>query len=112
MAPEADRTVSKFDLKYVMEVTQVETEFVQFLISRLERLSADSHWAHRASGVRGALLKAIDPARNTLAPKISPAQVDILIRAGFELLEKAAREIPDREKDLRNARQNLASQVK
>ena len=30
------------------------------LISRLERLSADSYWAHRASGLRGALLRSLD----------------------------------------------------
>jgi hypothetical protein len=30
------------------------------LASRLERLSADSHWARRASGLRGALLRCLE----------------------------------------------------
>jgi hypothetical protein len=64
------------------------------LAARLGRLSADSTWARRASGVRGALLKAIDEAE--AAGDISgPAhrQLDLLVHYGFELLEKAAREM-------------------
>jgi hypothetical protein len=30
------------------------------LLGRLERLSADSYWAHRASGLRGSLLKCVE----------------------------------------------------
>jgi len=30
------------------------------LLVRLERLSADSYWAHRASGLRGSLLKCVE----------------------------------------------------
>jgi hypothetical protein len=64
------------------------------LVSRLERLSADSIWAHRASGCRGALLKWIDQFETT-----PPRQVPdwdglaFLVDWGFDLLEKAAREM-------------------
>ena len=64
------------------------------LAARLGRLSADSTWARRASGVWGALLRAIDEAE--AAGDISgPAyrQLDLLVHYGFELLEKAAREM-------------------
>jgi len=33
-----------------------QTQLIRLLLSRLERVSVDSYWAHRASGVRGALL--------------------------------------------------------
>lgn len=62
---------------------------VQILIERLARLSADSLWARRASGVRAALDKALS------RPEISdPQYLERLIQAGFELLEKAACELP------------------
>lgn len=72
-------------------------EAVQLLISRLERLSADSFWAHRASGIRGALLRFIDAIDNVEEnQQIQDNTLNILIQKGYELLEKAAREIPDR----------------
>lgn len=33
---------------------------LETLVSRLERVPVDSYWAHRASGVRGSLLLALD----------------------------------------------------
>ena len=56
------------------------------LISRLERLSADSYWAHQASGVRGSLLKLID------SRDLNSEGGEYLVERGFELLEKAAKE--------------------
>ena len=58
------------------------------------QVDSDSTWARRASGVRGALLKTIDAAE--AAGDVSgPAyrQLDLLVHYGFELLEKAAREM-------------------
>ncbi len=78
-------------------------DWARFLIAKLERLSADSVWAHRASGLRGALLRAIDDYDRRHKPGESPAsdledqkaaQLDRLIPAAFDILEKAAREIP------------------
>jgi len=72
-------------------------EAIQLLISRLERLSADSFWAHRASGIRGALLIFMDAIDNVEEnQQIQDNTLNILIQKGYELLEKAAREIPDR----------------
>ncbi len=77
------------------EINQIEV--AKFLISRLERLSVDSYWAHRASGIRGALLRRIE-AINTNVEKnnlIQDNSLDTLINNGYNLLEKAAREIPE-----------------
>ena len=73
------------------------------LANRLERLSADSVWAHQASGVRGGLLEVL-----TAFGKIEQtsggeaemddaivAHLDVLLREGFTILENAAKEIPD-----------------
>ena len=58
-------------------------ELAWMLIARLERLSADSYWAHRASGVRGSLLRWVEAGEGDIV---------VLIERGFEFLEKAARE--------------------
>ena len=59
------------------------------LLDRLERISADSSWAHQASGVRAAIAKVLsrrDPDIKKLAP---------LLELGFMILENAAGEIPE-----------------
>jgi hypothetical protein len=64
-----------------------DEKILRLLLSRLERISADSYWAHRASGVRGSLLKVVDAA--------VPSQNDnfeMLVKMGFDILEAAARE--------------------
>ncbi len=67
------------------------------LIQRLERISADSVWAHRSSGYRGSLLKWIEIAemaekdRSTLSQTESE-HFDQLMEIGLRLLENAARE--------------------
>ena len=63
------------------------------LIHRLERLSADSLWARRASGVRAALLKAVarierEPAEHQLDQNLEP-----LVALGYKMLEKGAQEM-------------------
>ncbi len=64
------------------------------LVSRLERLSADSTWAHRASGCRGALLKWIEQIE-TAPPNPAPDwdRLAFLVDWGFDLLEHAARQL-------------------
>lgn len=59
------------------------------LVSLLERLSADSYYAHVASGVRGALLRGIERSE---AGEFTPSKLDTLVESGFSILEKAARE--------------------
>ena len=63
-----------------------DLELARVLIARLERLSADSYWAHRASGVRGSLLRWVEDDQG------DAGKGRALINYGFEVLEKAARE--------------------
>ena len=60
------------------------------LIERLEHIPADSIWAHRASGVRGSLLKIIESLEN--GEMIDPQQYEKLYDLGFRILEAAAKE--------------------
>jgi len=73
-------------------------EAARLLTFRLARLSVDSTWARRSSGLRGSLLKEVDRLENlqqqgralddeTLQP------LDALVSRGFEIIEAAAREI-------------------
>lgn len=60
------------------------------LIARLERLSADSYWAHQASGLRGSLLRTLEDLESGLQPE--ETRVQFLLQRGFFILEQAARE--------------------
>ena len=68
------------------------------LVRRLERISADSFWAHRSSGVRGSLLRTLEDLNSgtSITGKImDPGDLENLARlieAGYKLLENAARE--------------------
>lgn len=61
-----------------------------FLLSRLERISADSVVAHHASGVRGAMLRMVEKFEK--GRPVSGQDVRRLIERGYSLLEKAAEE--------------------
>ena len=67
-----------------------ETKLIRLLLERLERVSVDSYWAHRASGIRGGLLNTMEglekgnPARQ--------AEIRTLISSAFDILTRAARE--------------------
>jgi hypothetical protein len=69
------------------------------LVIRLERLSVDSYWAHRASGLRGSLLRFLDQIESSPEVNVQNGNrkelehLDQLIKSGFEILENAAREI-------------------
>lgn len=65
-------------------------ELIRLLLARLERVSADSYWAHRASGIRGALLRGVEALERDQAYQNS--KLDLLIAEGFEILEQAALE--------------------
>ncbi len=79
----------------------VRLEQARMIVQRLERLSADSAWAHVSSGYRGSFLRLIDHLETL--PDIEQASpedirsLDFLIDKGFDLLAKAAREIGDPE---------------
>ncbi|MBE0670285.1 MAG: hypothetical protein IH588_06840 [Anaerolineales bacterium] len=61
-----------------------------FLLSRLERISADSSVAYRASGVRGSMLRVVE--KLEAGRPVSSQDVKRLIKSGYELLVKAASE--------------------
>jgi hypothetical protein len=69
------------------------TRLAWMLAARLERLSADSYWAHQASGLRGALLRALDQIERGPIAEKDWARLDELTASGFEILENAAREV-------------------
>ena len=79
-------------------MTNPRIDLLRMLTTRLERLSVDSIWARRASGLRGSLIRALSAAEAGAAP--SAKDLDLLIERSFEILSKAAREIPDREQFL------------
>ncbi len=67
-----------------------EIKLVQLLLARLERVSVDSYWAHRASGIRGALLKSLDELEK--GTPAGQAHTNELISSAFTILTRAARE--------------------
>jgi hypothetical protein len=67
-------------------IVDYKQDLVRMLIARLERMSADSFWAHQASGVRGSLLRLLE------AGELDSEQGTPLVERGFYFLEKAAKE--------------------
>ena len=63
---------------------------LQFLLSRLERISADSAVAYRASGVRGSMLRVVEKIEE--GRPVSSQDVKRLVESAYLLLQKAARE--------------------
>ena len=78
----------------VSSVNPKDVEPIKRLIDRLEHLSADSSYAHRASGLRGSLLRYVEylETSETVSHK-ERAQLDQLVEYGFEILELAAKEV-------------------
>ncbi len=66
------------------------------VVARLERLSVDSYWAHRASGVRRSLMRYLDDLEAHPDDLHAARRVEEATRQGFFILENAAREIGDR----------------
>jgi hypothetical protein len=66
------------------------------LIERLGHLSVDSIWAHRASGLRGSIIKYLDEIENRAQLSNTEKEtLALLLKTGFDILANAAREIPD-----------------
>ncbi len=80
-----------------MKISWIETlneeyiKLIKRLVDRLERLSADSVYAHKASGLRGSLLQAMSRMEEGVED-VNKKEVDELVEYGFEILKKAARE--------------------
>jgi len=62
----------------------------KLLLARLERISADSIWAHRASGVKGSLLKMLE--KSEKRHLIQQSELKRIMDLGFFILGKAAKE--------------------
>ena len=73
-----------------MEDFQPDIQLILMLLARLEHISVDSYWAHRASGVRGALTKLLDEIEAGMAVDQESLKTNISI--GFEILKEAAEE--------------------
>jgi len=71
-------------------------ELARILIARLERISVDSHWAWRASGMRRSLLRClaeIEDAQTTESQTEGGTRLAELITHGFMIVESAAHEM-------------------
>ena len=73
-----------------MESPESNEKIIRLLLPRLERISVDSYWAHRASGVRGALTKILE--RMEAGDAVNSGLVKSNISIGFEILKEAAEE--------------------
>jgi hypothetical protein len=71
-----------------MEDYQIDSRLIHMLLARLERISADSFWAHRASGARGSLIKLMEQMEADAF--IPPKEASELVEMGFIILEQAA----------------------
>ena len=80
------------ELKYNMVIMLAvdQTQLIHLLLLRLERVSVDSYWAHRASGVRGALLRELE--KLEAGQPVDGSALKRLTDKGFQILERAARE--------------------
>ncbi|MGE5776066.1 MAG: hypothetical protein ACM33V_07585 [Chloroflexota bacterium] len=76
-----------------MESSFSDDKLIRLLLPRLERISVDSYWAHRASGARGALVKLLEEIE--AGGEVDPASIKRNISVGFEILREAAEEYPD-----------------
>jgi hypothetical protein len=65
-----------------------DRNLIELLMMRLERISADSYWAHRASGVRGSLIRILDGIDAGLL--VSSIDIKQITDLGFYILEQAS----------------------
>ena len=83
-------TISQPQVLYKLYMDKEPLELTRLLLARLERISADSYWAHRASGIRGSLLRALETLET--GRSFQKSRLEALIAKGFDILEKAAME--------------------
>jgi hypothetical protein len=74
-------------------MNNADIELLRMMAERLERLSVDSIWARRASGLRGNLIKMLEEIDS--GQEVEAARLNPLIDRAFEVLHHAAQEIPD-----------------
>jgi hypothetical protein len=76
-----------------MTSSRPEKEIVFTILTRLERISVDSHWSHRASGIRRLLLHILDQFDANL--EVSEVELNHAIRTSHEILTRAAKELTE-----------------
>ncbi len=74
-------------------MNRANAELLRLLAKRLERLSVDSLWARRASGLRGNIIKVLSEI--DAGKEIDAERLSLLIKRAFKILEHAAQEIPN-----------------
>ena len=71
-----------------------DIDLVKRLVDRLEHLSVDSTYAHRASGLRGSLLRLVEQLEEGgTFSREDQQRMEQLVANGFEILEQAAKEV-------------------
>jgi len=73
---------------------QQREQLAKILLYRLEKISADSSWAHQSSGIRASIAKILSQEEVSLNSS-AVRNLEGLLKLGFEILEKAAGEIPE-----------------
>lgn len=63
---------------------------LNLLLARLEHISADSYWAHRASGIRRSLVRIMEKLEQNIP--VPTSVLKPLLEQGFSILEQAAKE--------------------
>jgi hypothetical protein len=63
----------------------------RLVLARLERVSVDSALAHRASGIRGVLLKCLEDSER--GSPVDPETLNIVLQQAFRILEEEAARI-------------------
>jgi hypothetical protein len=81
-------------------MNKTDVELLRMMANRLERLSVDSLWARRASGLRGNMIKVLEEV--DAGQEIDPTRLKSLIERAFDVLRHAAQEIPDIEEIMKN----------
>ena len=76
-----------------------QIQLLRLLISRLEHLSVDSHWARRANGLRGNIVKILEEVDS--GNEVSAERLELMTDAAFDILRRAAQDIPDLEELLK-----------
>jgi hypothetical protein len=82
-----------FDYFPMTSIDESTHSLIRMLIARLERVSVDSFWAHRASGVKGSLLRLVE--KSEKGYPLRRAELNRTMDLGFSILENAAREKGD-----------------
>ena len=72
-----------------MPSLQPDVKMILMLLDRLEHIPADSAWAHRASGMRGALIRMVE--QMEMGNSIDPASLKNNVLTGFQILNEVAK---------------------